>query len=75
MKQTLKFLAIVALSAAIAFGVACIMLAITDSEKAFAFTYLGLAIIIALAMGAFDVREKTRYESIKHKYGITKKAA
>lgn len=74
MKQTMKFLAIVALSAAIAFGVACIVLAITDSEKAFAFTYLGLAIIIALAMGAFDVPTKARYESIKHRMGIKKAA-
>lgn len=74
MKQTLKFLAIVVLSAVVSFGVACIVLAITDSEKAFAFTYLGLAIIIALAMGAFDVREKARYESIKHRIGIKKAA-
>ena len=74
MKQTIRFIAIVVLSAAIAFGVACIVLAITDSEKVFAFTYLGLGIIIALAMGAFDVREKTRYQSIKHRMGIKKAA-
>ena len=70
--KTIKFFAIVALSAVIAMGVAY---AIANTLSGFAAISIFGGIIIAFAMGAFDVREKARYESIKHKYGITKKAA
>lgn len=69
MKKTIKFLAIIVLSAVVAFAMACIVLAITDSGKAFAFTYFIGASIIALAMGAFHERSKAKCESIKHRDG------
>ena len=72
MKQTIRFIAIVVLSAAIAFGMACVVLAITDSEKAFVFTYILVAVFAAMSMGVFDVKEKKsgKYESIRHRSGI-----
>ena len=69
MKQTIRFIAIIVLSAVVAFAMACIVLAITDSAKAFAFTYFIGAFFIALAIGAFDMKERTRYDSIKHRDG------
>ena len=75
MKQTIKFIAIVAMSAAIALGAGYIVLRATQSEQAFFAVFFFGAILIALAMGAFDIKESARYESIKHRKGITTKAA
>lgn len=66
MKQTMKFLAIVVLSAAIAFSIAYV---VTDTLRQFAAVGIFGGMFIALLMGAFDSRDKTRYESIKHKVG------
>ena len=71
--KTIKFIAIVALSAAVSMGVAY---AVTTTLSGFAAVSIFGGIFVAMAMGAFDVPAKTsRFDSIKHKYGITKKAA
>lgn len=75
MKQTIRFIAIVVLSAAISMGVGYIVLRVTQSERAFFAVFFFGAILIAIAMGAFDIKESARYESIKHRKGITTKAA
>jgi hypothetical protein len=75
MKQIIKFLAIVAMSAAIALSAGYLVLRVTQSGQAFFAVFFFGAILIALAMGAFDVKDRARYESIKHRKGITTKAA
>ena len=69
--KTLKFMAIVVLSAAIAVIVAS---ALAETLKQFAAITIFGSIFMAVVIGAFDVKESTRYESIKHKYGIKKAA-
>lgn len=68
--KTLKFIAIVVLSAAIAFGIGVGVLALTGSGKAFAAVSIFGALLIALLLGAFDVPNKSMHDSIRHKAGI-----
>lgn len=75
MKQFIKFMAIIVLSAVVGFVVATAVLVDTASEEAFAATYFGVSIFLALVFGAFEVKERTRYESIKHRMGNYRKAA
>ena len=74
MKQIIRFIAIVVLSAVMAFAAAVGVLLLTKSEAAFISTAIFGGLFIALIMGAFDERENTRYESIKHRMGIKKAA-
>lgn len=68
--KTLRFLAIVVLSAAIAFGIGVGVLALSGNDRAFFCTFFFGAIAIALGLGAFNVERKdSRYESIKHRSG------
>ena len=71
MKQTIKF-AIIALVSAIIAGV--VGYALADTLEQFLAIAIFGGMFIALVMGAFDVREKARYDSIKHKYGYRKAA-
>lgn len=66
--KTLKFLAIVVLSAAIAFGIGVGVLALTGNDRAFFCTFFFGAIAIALALGAFDasaIKRGIKHTSIK----------
>ena len=66
--KTLKFLAIVVLSAAIAMGVAFVC---ADTFNGFAAISIFGALFIALLLGAFDVPNKQiQHDSIRHKAGI-----
>ena len=67
--KTLKFMAIAVLSAVVAISIAVVVLLLTNSEAAFVSTAFFGGLLIALIMGAFDVNEKTRYDSIRHKMG------
>ena len=69
--KTIKFFAIVVLSAAIAFGIGVSVLALTGSANAFAAISIFGGLFVALAMGAFDgnSRKNSRYDSIRHKTG------
>ena len=68
--KTLKFLAIVVLSAAIAMFIGVGVLALTGSGKAFAAISIFGALLIALLLGAFDVPYKqSKYDTIRHKAG------
>lgn len=68
--KTLKFLAIVVPSAAIAMFIGVGVLALTGSGKAFAAVSIFGALLIALLLGAFDVPNKqSKYDSIRHKMG------
>ena len=69
--KTFKFLAIIVLSAVVSTGIA---FAIADNVNAFGAIVIFGTLLIALLMGAFDMREKSRYESIKHRMGIKKAA-
>lgn len=64
--KTLKFMAIVVLSAAIAF-----VLAYALAETVRQFIAIGVfgSMFMTVVAGAFDVKEKTRYDSIRHKMG------
>ena len=68
MKQTFKFIAIIVLSAAVAFVIAYIIAG--DSLGRFGVIGIGLAMLIASVMGAFDVAEKKKdgkkFDSIRH---------
>lgn len=69
--KTLKFLAIVVPSAAIAMFIGVGVLALTGSGKAFAAVSIFGALLIALLLGAFDVPNKqSMHDSIRHKAGI-----
>ena len=64
--KTIKFLAIVVLSAAIAMGVAYVC---ADTFNGFAAISIFGGLFVALIMGAFDVPAKKGDDSIKHKMG------
>ena len=66
MKQTIKFLAIVALSAAIAFAIGFIVLVLTGSMEWFASVFIFGGLLAALAIGAFDIPDNAKRESIRH---------
>ena len=72
MKQTIKFIAIIALSAVVAFGIGVGVLALTGSANAFVSVSIFGAIAIALAMGAFDAKGKKQsvHDTIRHRSGI-----
>lgn len=61
--KTIKFVAIVVLSAAVAFGIGVGVLMLTGNMNAFASVSIFGGILIALLLGAFDVPAKV--ESIK----------
>ena len=69
--KTIKFIGMVVLSAAIAFTIAYF---VADNENTFGAIVIFGTLLIALLIGAFDEREKTRYQSIKHRMGIKKAA-
>lgn len=71
MKETIRFITIAMLSAVIAGVIGYI---IADTLEQFAAIFFLGGAFLALVMGAFDVREKARYDSIKHKYGYRKAA-
>ena len=64
--KTLRFMAIVVLSAVVAFIVASVL-----AETLRQFIAIGVfgSMFITVIVGAFDVNEKTRYDSIRHKMG------
>lgn len=65
--KTMRFIGVVVLSAAIAFTVAYFVSG--DSLEKFGIIGIGLAMLIAAIMGAFDMNEKkdgTKYDSIRH---------
>lgn len=74
MKQTVKFFTIIVLSAVVAAVVAMGVLIVTDSGKAFFCAYFGTAMLLTLAIGAFNIKERARYDSIKYRKGIQKAA-
>ena len=67
--KTLKFFAIVVLSAAIAMGVAY---AVADTFNGFAAISIFGGLLVALAMGAFDAKGKKQsvHDTIRHRSGI-----
>ena len=69
MKQAIKFLAIIALSASVAMGVAYVC---ADTFNGFAAISIFGALFIALLMGAFDGKGKKQsfHDSIRHRSGI-----
>ena len=69
--KTLRFMAIVVLSAVVAFIVASVL-----AETLRQFIAIGVfgSMFITVIVGAFDVKEKTRYDSIRHRIGIRKAA-
>lgn len=69
--KTIKFIGMVVLSAAIAFAIA---FALADTLKQFAVIAIFGGMFITLVMGAYNERERTRYQSIKHRMGIKKAA-
>lgn len=73
--KTIKFLAIIVLSAVVATAIAVFVLYVTKSEAAFMSTAFFGGLLLALIMGAFDEREKARFDSIKHRMGNYRKAA
>lgn len=72
MKKFMTFILQIVLSAALSAGVNLIgfaILGIRDMAM-FLWSYLMVSILIALFMGAFDVKEKqSKYNSIKHRMG------
>lgn len=64
--KTLKFMATAVLCAAIAFGVALGVLAITGSGRVFALTYIVVALLSALAMGLLD-GDKAQSQDMKRR--------
>lgn len=69
--KTIKFIGMVVLSAAISFAIA---FALADTLKQFAVIAIFGGMFVALIMGAYNEREKTHYQSIKHRMGIKKAA-
>lgn len=67
MKQTIRFIAIAVLSAAIAGACAY---ALAETLRQFAAIFFFGGAFIALIMGAFSEREKAHYDSIRHRSGI-----
>ena len=69
--KTIKFLATIVLSAVVSMSIA---FALADTLTGFAAITIFGGLFVALAMGVFDIRESTRYQSIKHRMGIKKAA-
>jgi len=73
--KTIKFFAIIALSAVVAVSIAVLVLMLTNNEAAFMSTAFFGGLLLALIMGAFDERSKAHYENIRHRIGNLKNAA
>ena len=77
MKQTIKFFAIVVISAVVAMFAAVLVLALTDSGMACAIAYVTVGIACVAFFGAFNEpakKQQGKFDTIRHKAGIRKVA-
>ena len=66
--KTIKFIGIVIVAAIVGFAAMCIAIAFDASDKVAIMSYFGVAIAIALALGAFDmsaIKRDMKHTSIK----------
>ena len=68
MKQTIKFIGIIIVAALVGFVAMCIAIAFDASDRVAIMSYFGVAVAIALALGAFDmgaIKRNMKHTSIK----------
>lgn len=64
--KTIKFIFVAIVSAVVAMVAGAIALAVFNYEWAGVAAFFGIAILCAMVLGAFDEREESKHESIKH---------
>lgn len=68
MKKTFRFIGLVIVAALVGFAAMCIAIAFDASDKVAIMSYFGVAIAIAIALGAFDIsaiKRNMKHTSIK----------
>lgn len=68
MKKTFRFIGLVIVAALVGFAAMCVAIAFDASDKVAIVSYFGVAIAIALALGAFDmsaIKRGIQHTSIK----------
>lgn len=68
MKKNIKFIGIIIVAAVFGFAAMCIAIAFDASDRVAIMSYFGVAIVIALALGAFDmgaIKRGMKHTSIK----------
>ena len=68
MKKNIKFIGIIIVAALVGFAAMCVAIAFDASDKVAIASYFGVAIAIALALGAFDmsaIKRNIKHTSIK----------
>jgi len=67
MKKNIKFIGIIIVAALVGFATMCIAIAFDASDKVAIMSYFGVAITIALTLGAFDMsaEKRDKHTSIK----------
>jgi hypothetical protein len=64
MKKNIKFIGIIIVAALMGFAAMCVAIAFDASDRVAIVSYFGVAIAIALALGAFDMSAQKR--DVKH---------
>lgn len=68
MKKNIKFIGIIIVAALVGFAAMCVAIAFDASDKVAIMSYFGVAVAIALALGAFDmsaIKRGMKHTSIK----------